>query len=66
MTVSHTILFALIGKQVSFNEAVLDQIHNVTGVVQGISIWNSGEIEFFVNDDTYSFKNFTGTDFQIL
>lgn len=64
MTISHSILLALIGKTVSFKQNVLDQTFDVTGEIKGI-VFSIGSIEFFVNDDTYSLSNFDGFDFKI-
>ena len=65
MTISNSILLALIGKTVSFKEKVLDQTFDVTGEIQGICFDVSGSVEFFVNDNTYSLSNFDGFDFKI-
>lgn len=54
MTVSHTIVLALIGKTVSFNYEFYGQKFSVTGEVQGIFFDVTGPLEFFVNDRTYS------------
>ena len=65
MTISNSILLALIGKTVSFKQKVLDQTFDVTGEIQGICFDVSGSVEFFVNDNTYSLSNFDGFDFKI-
>ena len=65
MTISNSILLALIGKTVSFKEKVLDQTFDVIGEIQGICFSRTGEVEFFVNENTYSLSNFDGFDFKI-
>lgn len=65
MTVSYTIILGLLGKTVSFNQSLGDQFFRVRGQIQGICFNDSGTIEFFVNDQTYSMTVFDGLDFQI-
>lgn len=65
MTISNSILLALIGKTVSFKHFVFGQTFDVTGVIQGIVFNIEGNIEFFVNENTYSMTDFDGHDFRI-
>lgn len=65
MTVSHTIVLGLLGKTVSFNQSFGDQFSRVKGEIQGICFNDSGTIEFFIDDITYSMTVFDGLDFQI-
>lgn len=65
MTISHSIILALVGKTVSFNQSFGDQFFRVRGSIQGICFNDTGEVEFFINDQTYSMTVFNGLDFQI-
>ena len=65
MTISNSILLALIGKTVSFKHEAFGQTFDVMGQIQGIVFDISGSVEFFVNENTYSLSNFDGFDFKI-
>lgn len=65
MTVSHSIILALLGKTVSFDRYIAGRKFAVTGEVQGIYFCQSGGIDFSVNEEIYSITDFDVFDFKI-
>lgn len=64
MTVSHTTVLSLLGKEVSFSVLLTDEFKtffpdgvHVLGVVQAITIYSSGDHQILVNDDFFQLSN---------